>query len=207
MDSVRVERNLSPDPISSTLGSVMSSWYCYDESIWGPWDSISPDGENNFPATGPVKSQYDYAGGDAVTRVMATAPRLTPGAGTSKITWTAAAKPFGYLEAGGKQIKPNEYGIVLPAFREVRLIPIDASSAPAGGASIWTGVTTLRAIWMITWPRERLLRGVIIVWRYWFGKTRSSGRLALTGWRSIRGHARSTAAEGGTADRDGGIEE
>jgi hypothetical protein len=134
MDSLRVERGLSPDPLSPTLGSVMSAWYCYDESLWGPWDSISPAGENNFPATGPVKSHYDYAGGDAVTRVMASSPRLTPGAGTSKITWTAAAKPFGYLEVGGSQIKPNEYGLVLPAFREVRLIPTDASSAPAGGS-------------------------------------------------------------------------
>ncbi len=134
MDDARVERGLSPNPISATMGSVVSAWYCYDESVWGPWTLISPWGENSFPATGPVKSQYDYAGGDAVTRVLAASPRLTPGAGTSKITWTAAAKPFGYLEIDGRQVKPNEYSLVLPAFRDVRLIPTDTSSAPAGGA-------------------------------------------------------------------------
>lgn len=134
MDSARVERDLSPDSLSSNLSSKVSSWYCYDEGVWGSWDSISTEGESGFPATGPVKSQYDYAGGDAVTRVMASSPRLTPGAGTSKITWTAAAKPFGYLVVGGTKIKPNEYGLVLPAFREVRLIPTDTSSAPAGGS-------------------------------------------------------------------------
>lgn len=134
MDNARVERDLAPDFISSSVGAVTSVWYCYDQSVWGPWDLMSPFGENHFPATGPVKSQYDYAGGDAVTRVLAAAPRLTPGAGSSRITWTAAAKPFGYLEVDGRPIKPNEYDLVLPAFRDVRLFPADASSAPAGGA-------------------------------------------------------------------------
>lgn len=134
MEAVRVERDLSPDPVAGTVGSITSAWYCFDQEAWGAWESISPFGENNFPATGPVKSQYDYAGGDAVTRVLAASPRLTPGAGTSKITWTAAAKPFGYLEVDGRQVKPNEVELVLPAFRDVRLFPADASSAPAGGA-------------------------------------------------------------------------
>ena len=108
MNQVREERGLSPDPIAANIGSVTSVWYCYDQTIWGPWTAISPWGENNFPASGPVKSQYDYAGADAASRVLADAPRLTPGAGTSKITWTAAAKPFGYLEVGGRQVLPNQ---------------------------------------------------------------------------------------------------
>lgn len=134
LEEVRMDRALSSVPIDATVGSVTSSWYCYDQARWGAWDLISPWGENHFPAAGPVRPQYDYAGADAVTRVLASSPRLTPGAGTSKITWTAAAKPFGYLEVDGRQEKPNQYGLVLPAFREVRLIPADASSAPVGGA-------------------------------------------------------------------------
>jgi hypothetical protein len=92
---------------------------------------MSPVGEAQFPATGPIKPQYDYAGADAAARVEAQATRVTPGSRTSQITWTAAAKPFGFL-AGDE--RPNASGVVLPAFHEVRLIPVDASSAPAGGA-------------------------------------------------------------------------
>jgi hypothetical protein len=134
MNEVLVERNLSDGAVDTNINRMVSQWYCYDADVWGTWDAISPSGENSFPAVGPVKSQYDYAGADAVTRVLASSPRLTPNAGTNQITWSAAAKPFGYLMANGKEIRPNEYGLVLPAFHDVRLIPIDASSAPAGGA-------------------------------------------------------------------------
>lgn len=134
MNLVLAERLESPVRIETNVSALVSRWYCYDVNSWGPWDSISPTGPNPFPAAGLVKSQYDYAGADAVTRVLAEAPRLTPGAGTTRINWTGAAKPFGYLMADSRAIRPNEYGLVLPAFRDVRLIPIDASSAPAGGA-------------------------------------------------------------------------
>jgi hypothetical protein len=132
MNTVRVERELSPDPIDGSVESMTSVWYCYDQGAWGAWDAIDPG--QGFPVTGRVKSQYDYAGADAVTRVLAESPRLSPGAGSSRSTWTAAAKPFGYLEVAGVQIKPNEYSLVLPAFRDIRLFPVDASSGGAGGA-------------------------------------------------------------------------
>lgn len=152
LDQSRVDRGLSPMAIDSTIGNVTSAWYCYDNAHWGPWDAMSPFGPDGFPTVGPVKPQYDYAGADAAARVMATASRLTPGSNpnqsfltwdqktttsapaSSHITWTAAAKPFGYLESGGQQVRPNGYGLVIPAFRDIRLIPMDASSAPAGGA-------------------------------------------------------------------------
>ena len=55
-----------------------------------------------------------------------------PGGGVAEddITWTAAAKPFGYLEGNRR---PVDFGIVLPAFREVALIPVDAASSGSGG--------------------------------------------------------------------------
>ncbi len=134
MNQLLTERNLSSGSFDTNTPSMVSKWYCYDSGVWGKWDAISPSGENSFPAAGLVKSQYDYAGADAVTRVLAESSRLTPRAGKSKITWTAAAKPLGYLLANGTEIRPNEYGLVLPAFHDVRLIPMDASSAPAGGA-------------------------------------------------------------------------
>jgi len=134
MNQVLGERNLSAGNINSNITQMIAKWYCYDSSVWGTWDAISPMGENHFPAAGLVKPQYDYAGANSATRVLAESPRLTPNAGTNKINWTAAAKPFGYLMADGVAIRPNQYGLVLPAFRDVRLIPMDASSAPAGGS-------------------------------------------------------------------------
>lgn len=134
MNQVATERNITSGISDTNILNRESHWYCYDPDVWGTWDAISPNGENAFPAAGLVKSQYDYAGADAVTRVLAESPRLTPHAGANKITWTAAAKPLGYLMVNGTPVRPNEFGLVLPAFRDVRLIPIDASSAPAGGA-------------------------------------------------------------------------
>lgn len=152
LDQARVDRGISPVAIDYSVGSITSAWYCYDTSVWGKWDAISPFGAAQFPAAGPVKSEYDYSGADAAARVVAAASRLTPmppansslsawgknpggyAPSSSRITWTAAAKPLGYLETGGGAVAPNTYGLVIPAFHDVRLIPLDASSEPAGGA-------------------------------------------------------------------------
>ena len=108
-------------------------WYCYGDS-WSTWEAMDQGVAWPIPITGSVRPQYDYAGADAAVRIEATTDRLTPGpAGSetaSTVTWTSAAKPFGYLS---DDARPNDYQLVLPAYRDVRLIPIDASSAPAGG--------------------------------------------------------------------------
>ena len=62
---------------------------------------------------------------------------MSEGGGTDAedvIVWTGAAKPFGYLETDGGEENPTSARLVLPAFREVRLIPIDTSSASSGGS-------------------------------------------------------------------------
>lgn len=110
-------------------------WCTYAGDRWGRWEAL----DRPFPMTGTVRPEYDYQGADAVTRVQAQLDRFTPGAdgqGARKdsVTWTAAGKPFGYLDAEGTAIMPNSYGFVLPAFREVRLMPIDAASMPGGGS-------------------------------------------------------------------------
>jgi hypothetical protein len=112
-----------------------ATWYCYAGHTWSEWDKMATDGPYPFPATGPVKPQYDYSGCDAVVRIETEVGRLMPARGatliTNEMTWTAAAKPFGYLNDNAR---PDSLEIVLPAFHDVRLIPIDASSAPAGGS-------------------------------------------------------------------------
>lgn len=120
--------------VSNDAVDIDAVWYCYN-SRWTSWDAIKPYGtEDAFPVTGTVKPQYDYAGSDAAVRIEERIDRHTPGAGGSQvsdyITWTAAAKPFGYLN---ETETPNSYELVLPAYHEVRLIPVDASSAPAAG--------------------------------------------------------------------------
>jgi hypothetical protein len=113
-----------------------ATWYCYDTGKWTAWQAFSPTNANPFPAVGTVKQQYNYAGADAVVRIEAEQiSLLTPDQGGSKsqrtVVWTAAAKPFGYLNASDT---PQSQKLVLPAFHDVRLIPIDASSAPSGGS-------------------------------------------------------------------------
>lgn len=116
------------------------TWYVYKPGDWSDWTRIKPDGENAFPITGTVRPEYDTAGADAVVRVNATVDRMTPGieggSRSDKVTWSAAAKPFGYLESDtGNQPVTAAANFVLPAFRNVRLIPIDAASGSENNTS------------------------------------------------------------------------
>ena len=109
-------------------------WFVYQRQDWERWDAMDPP----FPVTGTVRPEYDYRGADAVIRVEAGVDRLSPGAraGAARdtVSWTAAAKPFGYLEMDGDRDLPNRYDLVQPAFRQVRLMPVDAASMPGGGS-------------------------------------------------------------------------
>jgi hypothetical protein len=109
------------------------AWYAYRRDVWSEWTLIRPGGEGDFPVTGPVRAEYDYAGADAVVRVNASVDRLTPGldggSRSDRVVWSAAAKPFGYLDDGSAKLRPDSAAsYVLPAFRDVRLIPVDAAS-------------------------------------------------------------------------------
>lgn len=113
--------------LARRLGRVAACWYCYDES----WYSQFPMSDPSFPAASPVKPQYDYLGADAAVRTEVSPDTRSPGSRRQNVTWTAAAKPFGYLQDDSK---PTDLGIVLPAFREAALIPVDCSSSPLGGS-------------------------------------------------------------------------
>ncbi len=126
--------NTPYDQLNNTnvLESV-ENWYFYDMSKWNEWLLIQPDAEGFFPITGYVRDQYNYAGADAVMRVKAGVDRITPGIGgashSDSVVWTAAAKPFGYLEVDGLNELPTSAAtFVLPAFRNIRLIPVDSAS-------------------------------------------------------------------------------
>jgi hypothetical protein len=128
-----LDRNFT-GTISTEGTQIATTWYVYTDR-WGDWDAMSTEGEYPFPLAGPVRDVYNYSGADAAVRVEATTSRLMPGNGGAEasdtITWTSAAKPLGYLN---ETDRPMDYGLVLPAFHDVRLIPVDGSSAPAAGA-------------------------------------------------------------------------
>jgi hypothetical protein len=110
---------------------ALETWYVYDPGHWGAWTAISTTSTNPFPVTLPVRTQYDYAGADVAMLVYGIADRMTPGyAGTTttnNITWVGAAKAFGSM-SDSPPIPPMRYGLVLPAFTDVRLIPLDTCS-------------------------------------------------------------------------------
>ena len=104
-----------------------ADWTFYNGGRWGGWSSNIPD---NFPWDGDIRAQYDYAGADAAVAVMAETNRHTDFQGADSVNWTAGAKPFGNLP---DETRPNAYGLILPAYTDVRLIPIDTTMSGGNG--------------------------------------------------------------------------
>ncbi len=156
MNNLRVVRRINSENISNTVAGITNTWYAYDNAAWTSWRALAP--ENDFPIIPrQVRPEYDYAGADTVIRVEANAdPRMpsafpniqpfltrsSPSAArlaqsnsiAGTVTWTAAAKAFGYLTADGVKVRPDTNGIVLPAFQDVRLIPVDTATRANAGA-------------------------------------------------------------------------
>lgn len=131
MNLLNTSRGLEPGAVTTNIMTISNTWYCYWGQLWTDWGVLSPTSSYPFPIYGTVKPQYDYAGADACTRIVALADRRTPGATATKVHWTAAAKPFGYLEDSAR---PNDYFLVLPAYHDIRLFPVDAASGGGAGA-------------------------------------------------------------------------
>lgn len=117
-----------PQMLHTGVVDVAANWLFYRDETWGSWQNFVGD---DFPFRGTIKTEYDYVGADAAVRTISNVDRVSPGINAADVTWSAAAKPFGALEG---PVKPSTYGIVLPAFTDVRLIPVDTSTALAGGS-------------------------------------------------------------------------
>jgi hypothetical protein len=119
---------------NTNLTQSWETWYAYNPRDWNRWARIRPD--DGFPVAGEVRPEYDVAGADTVVRVYASVDRLTPGSGRSdNVVWSAAAKPFGYLGENADKQPVTASGLVLPAFRNVRLIPVDAATGSENSSS------------------------------------------------------------------------
>ncbi len=118
--------------ITNNVMDAVETWYVFDPKHWNAWERIKPDGEYLFPSAGTVRPEYDTAGADVLVGVSARVDLMPFGAGgrSNQVAWTAAAKPFGYLknDVDEKQPPNSAAAFVLPAFRDVRLIPVGATS-------------------------------------------------------------------------------
>lgn len=132
--SAIAEVALLRDVISTNVPAV---WYCYDPQCWTNWSvSIAKSRSSDagpFPFEGTIRSQYDYAGADVKMTVTALSPPALFNQVQHPITRFAAAKVFGFL-AGG--LPPQTYGVILPAYQDVRLIPYGTASAPESSGDI-----------------------------------------------------------------------
>lgn len=118
--------------ISTNSMATNASWYCYNSDSWDSWTVMNTEAPDYFPLTGSLKEQYNYMGCDTVCRVAAPGMTLlTPDQDAPTVKWSAAAKPFGSLNDNER---PNAYSLVLPAFYQVAMIPVDASSLSGGGS-------------------------------------------------------------------------
>ena len=122
--------DVAADPELVEFGQFNSIDFAWYAGGWGSWSSLIPSG---FPWDRDIKDEYNYGGADAAVRVKAVSDRHTDFQGADSINWTAAAKPFGTLEGG---VRPTNYDLVLPAYTEVRLIPVDTSSGGVQGSSL-----------------------------------------------------------------------
>jgi hypothetical protein len=104
-----------------------ADWAYYQGGRWGLWSEGIAD---NFPWDGSIRDRYNYAGADAAVAVMAETNRHTDFQGADSVNWSAGAKPFGQLEG---EVRPSSYGLVLPAYTDVRLIPIDTTMSGGNG--------------------------------------------------------------------------
>ncbi|OVE75386.1 hypothetical protein BVX97_04770 [bacterium E08(2017)] len=127
-----MEERMPGSAITETSTVTEATWYTYSSSRWGTWDIMNPEAPEFFPLTGTLKEQYNYRGADAVCRINSDGlTLLTPDQQAPMVVWSAAAKPFGFLN---DTERPNDYTLVIPAYHQVAMIPVDASSAPSGGS-------------------------------------------------------------------------
>lgn len=117
--------------------SIQFPWHLFNMSNWlRKWPT-----SDSFPFEPGmrVRDEYNYRGANAAVDCYIHSANITPNMtiATDWIYWRAAAKPFGYLQDPDQtevRRPPVYFGVVLPAFHEVRLIHTSLSSSPKGVA-------------------------------------------------------------------------
>lgn len=130
-DTIRLVERLADCNADDLAGAALLSdpeqkWAFFD-SEWRHWYEMDPLDGDGLPVVGRVKPQYDVRGCAAVCRVLNSFANLVSG-GEGEVAWTAAAKPFGSVENldGDVAVVTSLKELVVPAFTDVKLVPIDA---------------------------------------------------------------------------------
>lgn len=130
-DTIEALNQAYSDADPELLEDFNADWAFYSSGRWSSWTSRIP---RNFPWDGEVRPEFDYAGADAAVQILTETERHTDFRGGDTVNWTAGAKPFGFLPGEDGPVRPTEYGLVFPAFTDVRLIPIDTTVSGGTGA-------------------------------------------------------------------------
>ena len=137
--AAKFDFKLTPDDFArdNTVSNPNETWFFFDPGVWRRWSEISPwgvDGYEGFPVVGEIKPEYDVRGCAAICRCLTDLTTVATDS-TSVYNWSGAAKPFGAVEIDGvKSPVTTVRNFVVPAFTDVRLVPLDA----VGGANLAT---------------------------------------------------------------------
>lgn len=141
---------VTPDRLfENNVLSRPRTWYFYDSAAWRTWRELDLGGTTRFPLERPVRAEYDVMGAVAAFRVCDTLVPLAAVARTNAFTWTAAAKPFGAVDAAGGRRRVIDLftvadgttfnaPLVLPSFTHVRLFPLGGVGTPDATGGGWS---------------------------------------------------------------------
>ncbi|MBO7167010.1 MAG: hypothetical protein J6V88_05740 [Kiritimatiellae bacterium] len=135
---------------SGALARPKDTWFFYNSDQWRTWNEIDPVGHDRFPLLSTVKEEYDVSGASASCRVTGKLVPFSDAETTNTFVWTAAAKPFGRVDAflgtrrvidlfskDGSSFFPQNAPLVLPSFTFARLIPLGGTNAHNQGNPEW----------------------------------------------------------------------
>lgn len=124
---------------SKLLADPEEVWFFFEPGRWSQWfidlALASDGGMSDFPIVGGIKDEYNVRGCAAVLRCIDENTTVAVNS-TATFNWSAAAKPFGAVEDFEGTLSPVtalNY-LVVPAFTDVRLVPLDA----VGGSNLAT---------------------------------------------------------------------
>lgn len=123
---------------ASILTNKTEEWFFYEHAAWRTWDEMNPlsafDEFGPMPVIGEVKEQFNVRGAAVIVRCYETVPAVAVDS-SSRLTWTAAAKPFGSFKMEDEEVPVTAFGyFVLPSFTASRLVPVDS----VGGRNLAT---------------------------------------------------------------------
>ena len=130
--------NPSPEKMKEVLGRLNrpdQTWFFFEAGRWSKWfdgfhlasEGDDDDMSGEFPLLGEIKDEYNVLGCASVCRCDGEIPSALFSEG-GKITWAAAAKPFGAIsDVEARSVPATHFSyFVLPVFDAVRLVPLDA---------------------------------------------------------------------------------